>query len=80
MTIQDKLNNPSPEDPFEPDIAAVWDPCLNLDSRCSQPFTAAQERRDQVPCYGQGVDQEVSLPVILYNRLTHARTDIRYAM
>ena len=22
-TIQDKLNNPSPDDPFEPDIAAV---------------------------------------------------------
>lgn len=23
LTVQDKLNNPSPEDPFDPDIAAV---------------------------------------------------------
>lgn len=22
-TVQDKLNNPSPEDPFEPEVAAV---------------------------------------------------------
>jgi hypothetical protein len=48
--IQEKVNNPSPDDPFEPEIAAVRGfgllllPGLSVDA-------VAEERQGQVPGY-----------------------------
>ena len=60
-TIVDKVNNPSPDDPFEPDIAAV-----STHARCSVCWlngliwsAADEERRSQVPRDREGVDEEV---------------------
>lgn len=65
--IQEKLNNPSPDDPYEPEIAAVSleisiFPCF---ADCRSP--ASEERQEQVFGHGQGMDEEVSyfVPYIL---------------
>lgn len=58
--IQEKVNNPSPDDPFEPEIAAVILPSsLLLNTPLIGP-AAAKERQSKVPRDRPGTYEEVS--------------------
>lgn len=47
-TIQDKLNNPSADDPFEPDIAAVSrERCQSMPAASTTAFTLQLLKNDE---------------------------------
>lgn len=59
--IQEKINNPSPDDPFEPDIAAVRELRLALSDHTAHcQSLATEERSCEVPGDGEGMDEEVN--------------------
>jgi hypothetical protein len=67
-TILEKLGNPSPDDPFNPDIAAV----RLIHGFKDIKFTSspgAQGEQDQVHGHGKGMDQKVGLNEFLFLKI-----------
>ena len=66
-TVYDKLANPSPDDPYEADIAAVrleCGPCSVSHRYSHLPIhTAPEDRQGKVPVHRERMDEEVSVDI-----------------